>query len=123
MNLFGYFLFSLLVVVLLNRGLFREAAHQNRNPFTMQATPWSNLASATGKEAGNIYEIMNDLMDFPELKTIDVFIPELDPVFNLDKDLVGPDYRLDDKLKELFKGRNMYEYIKKPGGSISPRPS
>lgn len=106
----GYFLFSLLVVVLLNRGLFREAAHQIRNPFTMQATPWRNPTSATGKEAGNIYEIKNDLMDFPELKTIDVFIPELVPVFNLDKDLVGPDYRLDDKLKELFKGRNMYEY-------------
>lgn len=26
-------------------------------------------------------------------------------------DVFGPDYMLDDKLKELFKGRNMYEYI------------
>lgn len=79
-DVFGYFLFSLLAVVLLNWGLFREAAHQIRNSFTVQTTPWSNPAPATGKGARNIYEIMNELMDFPELKTVDVKMPDPNPV-------------------------------------------
>lgn len=79
-DVFGYFFFSLLVVVLLNWGLFREAAHQIRNSFTVQTTPWSNPAPATGKGARNIYEIMDDLMDFPELKTVDVKMPAPNPV-------------------------------------------
>lgn len=85
-DVFGYFLFSLLVVVLLNRGLFREAAHQIRNSFTVQTIPWSNPAPATGKGARNIYEIMNELMDFPELKTVDVKMPDPNPVSDLYKE-------------------------------------
>ena len=82
MDIFATFFCALLVVILLNMGLFREAAHQIRNSFTVQTTPWSNPASATGKGARNIYEIMNDLMDFPELKTKDVTIPDPNPVFD-----------------------------------------
>ncbi len=85
-DVFGYFFFSLLVVVLLNWGLFREAAHQIRNSFTVQTTPWSNPAPATEKGARNIYEIMNDLMNFPELKMVDVKMPDPNPVSDLYKE-------------------------------------
>ncbi len=81
-DMFGYFFLSLLVVVFLNWGLFREAAYQIRNSVVMNTTPWSNPPSTAAKVASNINEIMNELMDFPELKTMDVTIPDPNPVFD-----------------------------------------
>ncbi len=74
-DVLGYFFFSLLVVVLLNWGLFREAAYQIRDSVVKNTTPWSYSTSTTTKGARNINEIMKDLMQFPELTTMDVAIP------------------------------------------------
>jgi curved DNA-binding protein CbpA len=75
-EMFGYFFCALLVVVFLNWGLFREAAYQIRNSGAVKTTPWSNPASATANGAKNINDILNDLMGFPELRTMDVNLPE-----------------------------------------------
>ena len=79
-DVLGYFFFSLLVVVLLNRGLFREAASQIRNSATHSTASWSYSTSTPEKGARNINEIMNELMGFPTLQATEIEIPE--PDFN-----------------------------------------
>ena len=79
-EVFGYFLFSLLVVVLLNWGLFKEAASQIRNSVTQSTASWSYSTSTPEKGARNINEIMNELMGFPTLQATEIEIPE--PDFN-----------------------------------------
>ena len=79
-DVFGYFLFSLLVVVLLNWGLFKEAASQIRNSVTHSTASWSYSTSTPEKGARNINEIMNELMGFPTLQATEIEIPE--PDFN-----------------------------------------
>ena len=81
-DMFGYFFLSLLVVVFLNWGLFREAVYQIRNSVVTNTTPWNKPPSTAPKGARNINEIVNELMNFPELKTMDVTIPDPNPVFN-----------------------------------------
>ena len=81
----GGFFCALFVVILLNWGLFREAAYQIRNSVAVKTTTWNNPKSATTKAAKNMNDIMNDLMDFPELRTIDVTIPELNQVIEFDQ--------------------------------------
>ena len=85
-DMFGYFFFTLLVVVFLNWGLFRDAAYQIRNSVSVKTTIWGNPTSTTEKGGKNIYEIMNDLMDFPELTAMDVMIPNPNLVSEIDQE-------------------------------------
>jgi hypothetical protein len=92
-DVIGKFFCSILVVFFMYLGLcreiFRETTPPTRNSVSvaMKTTLWRTPSSAPAKGARNINEIMNGLMDFPELRTMDVTIPDPNPVieYNLEQ--------------------------------------